>query len=57
MIVDPSRGLFVGLRGQGFMLGQYLARIYVDRLIGKPAPDYLDRLALDGDGLREEALK
>lgn len=39
------------------MLGQYLARLYVDRLTGKPVPEYLDRLSLGGDGLREEALK
>ena len=57
MIVDPDHRLFVGLRGQGFMLEQYLARIYVDRLTGKAVPDYLNRLALSGDGLREEALK
>jgi glycine/D-amino acid oxidase-like deaminating enzyme/thioredoxin reductase/Fe-S-cluster-containing hydrogenase component 2 len=57
MIVDPTKGLFVGLRGQGFMLAQYLARVYVDSLLGKPVPDYLNRLSLGGDGLREEALK
>ena len=57
MIVDPDHRLFVGLRGQGFMLEQYLVRIYVDRLTGKAVPDYLNRLALGGDGLCEEALK
>jgi glycine/D-amino acid oxidase-like deaminating enzyme/Pyruvate/2-oxoacid:ferredoxin oxidoreductase delta subunit/bacterioferritin-associated ferredoxin len=29
-IVDPDNGLFVGMRGHGFMLGQYLAQLYVD---------------------------
>ncbi|NOZ46940.1 MAG: FAD-dependent oxidoreductase [Chlorobi bacterium] len=57
MIVDPEAGLFVGLRGQGFMLGQYLAKIYVDRLIGKPTPGYFERLKLTGDGLKEKAFK
>jgi glycine/D-amino acid oxidase-like deaminating enzyme/thioredoxin reductase/Fe-S-cluster-containing hydrogenase component 2 len=57
MILDPDLGLFVGLRGQGFMLGQYLARIYVDKLLGKPVPDYFDRLTLKGDGLLEKAFK
>jgi hypothetical protein len=42
---------FIGLRGQGFMLGQYLAKLYVDKLIGKEVPAYFDRLALKGDGL------
>ncbi len=57
MIIDTDLGLFLGLRGQGFMLGQYLAKIYVDRLCGKKAPDYFDRLKLDGDGLPEKAFK
>lgn len=57
MVIDPQRGLFVGLRGQGFMLGQYLAKLYVDKLLGRPVPDYFDRLRLDGDGLRETSMK
>jgi glycine/D-amino acid oxidase-like deaminating enzyme/NADPH-dependent 2,4-dienoyl-CoA reductase/sulfur reductase-like enzyme/Fe-S-cluster-containing hydrogenase component 2/bacterioferritin-associated ferredoxin len=57
MIVDPDAGLFIGLRGQGFMLGQYLAKLYVDKLLGKPVPDYFSRLALSGDGLPEKAFK
>jgi glycine/D-amino acid oxidase-like deaminating enzyme/thioredoxin reductase/Pyruvate/2-oxoacid:ferredoxin oxidoreductase delta subunit len=57
MIIDPGLGLFIGLRGQGFMLGQYLARLYVDKLMGKPVPSYFDRLALEGDGLPEKTLK
>ncbi len=57
MIIDPATGLFIGLRGQGFMLGQYLAKMYVDALSGKPVPDYFHRLALTGDGLLEKAFK
>jgi hypothetical protein len=57
MIIDPGKGLFLGLRGQGFMLGQYLARLYVDSLMGKPVPEYFSRLELDGDGLPEKAFK
>jgi len=57
MIVDPDAGLFIGLRGQGFMLGQYLAKLYVDRLMGKEVPEYFDRLTLKGDGLLEKAFK
>ena len=57
MIIDPENGLFVGLRGQGFMLGQYLAKMYVDKLMGKPTPSYFDRLKLSGDGLPEKAFK
>lgn len=56
-IVDPENGLFVGLRGQGFMLGQYLGKLYVDKLMGRPVPDYFSRLALSGDGLKESAFK
>ncbi len=57
MVVDPQRGLFVGLRGQGFMLGQFLAKLYVDKLLGKDVPFYFDRLRLEGDGLLGQALK
>lgn len=57
MIIDPEEGLFIGLRGQGFMLGQYLAKLYVDRLLGKEVPIYFDRLKLNGDGLLEKAFK
>ncbi|MFP3860194.1 MAG: FAD-dependent oxidoreductase, partial [Bacteroidales bacterium] len=48
MIIDPELGLFLGLRGQGYMLGQYLAKLYVDKLLGKQTPEYFDRLRLDG---------
>ena len=57
MIIDPEQGLFLGLRGQGFMLGQYLAKLYVDKLTGKETPNYFDRLKLSGDGLLEKAFK
>ncbi|HLN54282.1 MAG TPA: FAD-dependent oxidoreductase [Lentimicrobium sp.] len=57
MIVDPENGLLVGLRGQGFMLGQYLAKLYVDKLTGKPVPEYMERLKVSGDGLPEKAFK
>jgi glycine/D-amino acid oxidase-like deaminating enzyme/ferredoxin/bacterioferritin-associated ferredoxin len=56
-IVDPGLGLFIGLRGQGFMLGQYLGKLYVDKLMGRPVPDYFSRLQLSGDGLCESAFK
>ena len=57
MIVDTEHGLFIGLRGQGFMLGQYLAKLYVDKLMGKEVPAYYDRLTMKGDGLLEKAFK
>lgn len=57
MFVDPTHGLFLGLRGQGFMLGMQLAKMYVDTLTGKPVPEYFKRLALEGDGLPERAFK
>jgi len=57
MVIDPELGLFLGLRGQGFMLSQYLAKMYVDKLLGKPVPEYFDRLKLSGDGMLEKAFK
>ena len=56
-IVDPSVGLLTGLRGHGFMLGQYLAKLYVDKYLGRPVPSYMDDLALSGHGLSENAFK
>ena len=56
-IVDPSVGLLTGLRGHGFMLGQYLAKLYVDKYLGRPVPSYMDDLALSGKGLSENAFK
>lgn len=57
MYVDTAHGLFTGLRGQGFMLGMGLAKMYVDELMGRQVPDYFKRLSLDGDGLPEKAFK
>lgn len=57
MIIDTELGLFLGLRGQGYMLGQYLARLYVDKLVGKPTPAYFERLNINGDGMLEKAFK
>ncbi|WP_092436516.1 FAD-dependent oxidoreductase [Williamwhitmania taraxaci] len=57
MYIDPAEGLFLGLRGQGFMLGMQLAKMYVDTLNGKPVPEYFQRLGLAGDGLPEKAFK
>jgi len=57
MIIDPSHGLFIGLRGQGFMLGQYLAKLYVDKVLGQEVPSYFRQLELGGDGLLEKAFK
>ncbi|MDR1345238.1 MAG: FAD-dependent oxidoreductase [Bacteroidales bacterium] len=56
-VVDPEHGLLIGMRGHGFMLGQYLAKIYVDKYLGKEVPAYMSRLALSGDGLSETAFK
>ncbi len=57
MYIDTEAGLFTGLRGQGFMLGMYLAKLYVDKLTGKPVPEYFGRLGMSGDGLPEKAFK
>jgi glycine/D-amino acid oxidase-like deaminating enzyme/Fe-S-cluster-containing hydrogenase component 2/bacterioferritin-associated ferredoxin len=57
MYIDTEKGLFLGLRGQGFMLGMYLAKIYVDKLSGKKVPDYFGRLSVAGDGMPEKAFK
>ncbi len=55
--VDVELGLFLGLRGHGFMLSQYIAKMYVDKLMGREVPAYFDRLKLSGDGLPEKAFK
>jgi len=57
MFIDTNHGLFLGLRGQGFMLGMYLARIYVDKLMGREIPGYFNRLGIEGDGMPEKAFK
>ena len=56
-IVDPEKGLFIGMRGHGFMLSQYLAKLYTDKLIGKEIPNYFEDLSLNGSGLDEAAFK
>ncbi len=56
-IVDPKLGLFVGMRGHGFMLSLYIGKLYVDSLQGKPVPDYFKEMALDASGLSEQAFK
>ena len=56
-IVDPSLGLFVGMRGHGFMLAQYLAKLYTNEVTGKECPSYFNRLKLSGDGLPETSFK
>ena len=56
-IIDPELGLFAGLRGHGFMISQYIAKLYVDYLQGKPVPDYFHDLKLSGKGISEEAFK
>ena len=56
-IVDPKHGLLVGMRGHGFMMGQYMAKMYVDKYMGRKVPSYFSRLALEGDGLSENAFK
>lgn len=56
-IVDPDVGLLTGLRGHGFMLGQYLAKLYVNKYMGKPVPSYMKDLALSGKGLNEDAFQ
>lgn len=56
-IIDPELGLFIGLRGHGFMLSQYIAKLYVAKLLGKETPSYFDKLKLRGEGIAEAALK
>ena len=56
-IVDPAAGLFVGMRGHGFMLSQYIAKLYVDTLLGRPVPAFFADLSLSGSGLSENAFK
>lgn len=56
-IVDPALGLFIGMRGHGFMLSQYIGKLYVDALLGRQVPEYFRDLALGGSGLSEQAFK
>jgi hypothetical protein len=39
------------------MLGQYLAKLYVDKYLGKKVPSYMKELELTGKGLSETLLK
>ena len=55
--MDPAAGLFVGMRGHGFMLSQYIAKLYVDTLLGRPVPAFFADLGLAGSGLSENAFK
>jgi len=45
------------MRGHGFMLSQYIAKLYVDALQGKPVPDYFKEMGLSGKGLSELSFK
>ena len=56
-IIDPAAGLFVGMRGHGFMLSQYIAKLYVDTLLGRPVPAFFADLGLAGSGLSENAFQ
>ena len=56
-IVDPELGLFTGMRGHGFMLSQYIAKLYVDALLGREVPSYFKDMSLSGPGLSEQAFK
>ncbi len=56
-IIDPELGLFIGLRGHGFMHSQYMAKLYVDVLQGKQVPDYFHKMKLYGEGIWETAFK
>jgi glycine/D-amino acid oxidase-like deaminating enzyme len=56
-IVDTEKGLMIGMRGHGYMLSQYLAKLYVDKLTGKATPDYFNDLSINGPGLSEAAFK
>lgn len=56
-IIDTKNGLFTGLRGHGFMLSQYLAKLYVDEVLGRKTPKYFAKLRLDGEGISESALR
>lgn len=56
-IIDTQNGLFVGLQGHGFMLSQYLAKMYVDEFLGKAVPSYMNRLRLSESGISEKSFK
>lgn len=56
-IVDPSVGLLTRLRSHGFMLSQYLAKLYVGKYMWRAIPSYMNDLALSGNRLSENAFK
>ncbi|MDR2556217.1 MAG: FAD-dependent oxidoreductase, partial [Bacteroidales bacterium] len=56
-IIDPSLGIFAGLRGHGFMLSMYLAKLYADAFTGEQVPSYFARLSLSGDALEEKSFR
>jgi glycine/D-amino acid oxidase-like deaminating enzyme/Fe-S-cluster-containing hydrogenase component 2 len=56
-VVDVEHGLFLGMKGHGFMLGQHIAKLYVDKLLGRSVPGYFERMKLGGDGLLEGVFK
>ncbi len=56
-VVDVDLGLFLGMKGHGFMLGQHIAKLYVDKLMGKTVPAYFERMKLGNDGLLEGVFK
>jgi len=56
-IIDPELGLFVGLRGHGLMLSQYLAKKFVDSYLGKEVESFFTKLKLNSEGLTEISFK
>lgn len=56
-MIDPERGLFIGLRGHGFMLSQYIAKLYVAALQGKAVPEYFKTMRYGGSWRGEQAFK
>jgi glycine/D-amino acid oxidase-like deaminating enzyme/Fe-S-cluster-containing hydrogenase component 2 len=56
-IIDPTSGIFAGLRGHGFMLSMYLAKLYVKAFAGEQVPPYFARLSLGGDALEEKSFR
>ncbi len=56
-VVDVELGLFLGMKGHGFMLGQHIAKLYVEKLMGRQVPAYFERMKLGNDGLLEGVFK
>ncbi|HOG19634.1 MAG TPA: FAD-dependent oxidoreductase [Salinivirgaceae bacterium] len=57
MIVDPAKGLMVGLLGHGFMLSMYLAKMYIQAITGQKTSEYFQKLSLEGEGIKEGVFK